>query len=87
MSANAGPPEAESPAQEEASPKGPIMAEYRLWLHTSSHKGAGSKGSVSIELHGQEGSSGMQPVKPSREGAFDRGQVRIEPTTTCCATV
>ena len=86
----------EEEQQEEEETAAAMVSEYRVWVHTSSCKGAGTQGRVSIELHGQGGSSGMQPLHAQHDGAFARGQVRpISPptphspymhaSTSCCS--
>lgn len=52
-----------------------VKTEYRVWVHTSSCRGAGMQGRVSIELHGQGGSSGLQPLHAANDDAFARSQV------------
>ncbi|DBA69854.1 TPA: hypothetical protein ACH3X2_012566 [Trebouxia sp. C0005] len=51
-----------------------VKTEYRVWVHTSSCRGAGMQGRVSIELHGQGGSSGLQPLHAANDDAFARSQ-------------
>ncbi|DBB10366.1 TPA: hypothetical protein ACH3X3_001925 [Trebouxia sp. C0006] len=51
-----------------------VKTEYRVSIHTSSCRGAGMQGRVSIELHGQGGSSGLQPLAPANDDAFARSQ-------------
>ena len=53
------------------------MADYNVWVHTSGCQGAGTEGRVAIELHGQEGSSGMQQLDTQQDAAFARGKVTI----------
>ena len=70
--------EEEAESEEEADKAaGAVMAEYQIWVYTSSCKDAGTTGRVSIELHGQGGSSDMQPLLSQQNGAFARGQVRV----------
>lgn len=69
--------------QQEDEAAAAVMSEYCVWVHTSSCKGAGTQGRVSIELHGRGGSSGMQLLQAQHDGAFARGQVRpVSPTHT-----
>ncbi len=53
----------------------PVKTQYHVWIHTSSCRGAGTEGRVSIELHGQGGSSGLQPLQAANDDAFARSQV------------
>ena len=76
-------PEQATPEQETPEPATPQPAEYRVWTHTSSTKGAGTQGRVSIQLLGREGSSGMQPLDAQHDGAFGRGQVGHARAVTC----
>lgn len=70
--------EADEEEQEDEQPEAveaPVKTEYHVWIHTSSCRGAGTQGRVSIELHGQGGSSGLQPLHEANDGAFARSQV------------
>ena len=55
----------------------PLTVGYNIWVHTSQCKGAGTAGNVCLELHGQQGSSGMCTLKGSPEQGFAKGQVRV----------
>ena len=84
--------EEEALQEEEAEPEeadkaaGAVMAEYQIWVYTSSCKDAGTTGRVSIELHGQGGSSDMQPLVSQQNGAFARGQVKVMKLMVACCS-
>ena len=66
--------EGQQDGQQEAA-EAAVKTEYHVCIHTSSCRGAGTQGRVSIELHGQGGSSGLQPLHPANDDAFARSQV------------
>ena len=62
-------------AQQTSTEEQHTVAEYKVWVHTSACKGAGTEGTVLLELHGQQNSSGMQRLGLQQGHSLAKGQV------------